>query len=60
MKYKIKKIENLNFDSKLGSELNGNLNYCNTNMNSIHNNSAFTFQAQDTKSFDFFLNNQNI
>ena len=41
LKYKIEKIETLNYDSKLGNELNENLNDCNTNKKSIFNNSVF-------------------
>ena len=58
-KYKIENVENLNFESKLGNELNENLDYSNTNMNGLINDSAFTFQRQDTKSFDIF-DNYNI
>jgi hypothetical protein len=58
-KYKIEKVENLNFDSKLGNESNGNLDYSNTNMNSFFNDSNFTFQKQDTKSLDIFWSNYN-
>ena len=58
-KYKIEKMENLNFDSKLGNESNGNLDYSNTNMNSFFNDSNFTFQKQDTKSLDIFWSNYN-
>ena len=47
LKYKIEKIETLNYDSKLGNELNGNLNDCNTNKKSMFNNSFFTLQRQD-------------
>jgi hypothetical protein len=59
-KYKIEKVENINLDSKLGIELNGNLYYINTNMNSFFNDSNFTLPRQDTKSFDIFWNNYNI
>ena len=47
LKYKIEKIETLNYDSKLGNELNENLNDCNTNKKSMFNNSVFTLQKQD-------------
>ena len=59
-KYKIEKMENLNFDSKLGNELNGNLDFINTNMNSLFNDPNFASQRQDTKSLNIFLNNYNI
>jgi hypothetical protein len=59
-KYKIEKMENLNFDSKLGNELNGNLDFINTNMNSLFNDPNFASQRQDTKSLNIFLNNFNI
>ena len=59
-KYKIEKVENLNFDSKLGNELNGNLDFINTNMNSLFNDPNFASQRQDTKSLNIFLNNYNI
>ena len=58
-KYKIEKVETINFDSKLGNESNGNLDYSNTNMNSFFNDSNFTFQKQDTKSLDIFWSNYN-
>ena len=41
-KYKIEKVENLNFDPKFGNELNSNLNYNNININSLSNDSIFT------------------
>ena len=53
-------MENLNFNCKLENEISGDLNYCNTNLNSIFDDSIFTFIRQKTKSFDFFGNNYNI
>ena len=41
-KYKIEKVENLNFDPKFGNEFNSNLNYNNININSLSNDSIFT------------------
>ena len=41
-KYKIEKVENLNFDPKLGNELNSSLNYNNINIHSLFNDSIFT------------------
>jgi len=58
--YKIEKVEKVNFDSKLETELNGNLDYSNTNMNSLFNDYNFGYQKQDTKSLDIFWNNYNI
>ena len=55
--FKIEKVETLNLNCKLGNELNDNLNYCNTNINSIFDESIFTLQRQDTKLFDIFENN---
>ena len=58
-KYKIEKVETINFDSKLGNESNGNLDYSNTNMNSFFNDSNFSFQKQVTKLLDIFWSNYN-
>ena len=55
--FEIEKVETLNLNCKLGNELNNNLNYCNTNINSIFDESIFTLQRQDTKLFDIFENN---
>ena len=55
--FEIEKVETLNLNCKLGNELNDNLNYCNTNINSIFDESIFTLQRQDTKLFDIFENN---
>lgn len=44
-KYKIEKVGNLNFNPE-------SLNYNNIYMNSLFNDSIFTVQKQDTKSFD--------
>ena len=55
--FEIEKVETLNLNCKLGNELNNNLNYCNTNINSIFDESIFTLQRQDTKIFDIFENN---
>ena len=55
--FEIEKVETLNLNCKLGNELNDNLNYCNTNINSIFDESIFTLQRQDTKIFDIFENN---
>ena len=41
-KYKIEKVENLNFDPKFGNEFNSNLNNNNININSLSNDSIFT------------------
>jgi len=54
LKLKLEKVETLNFNCKLGNELSANLNYYNTNMNSMFNDSIFTLPRQDTNSFDFF------
>ena len=59
-KYKTEKVENLNFTPKLRNELNVTLNYSNTHMNGLLNDSIFAFQGQDTKSLEFFGNNYNI
>jgi len=54
LKSKLEKGETVNFNCKLGNELNANLNYYYTNMNCMFDDSIFTFPRQDTKSFDFF------
>jgi len=53
--YKIENVEKVNFDSKLETELNGNLDYNNTNMNCLFNDYNFGYQKQDTKSLDIFF-----
>ena len=58
--FKIEKVETLNLNCKLGNELNGNLDFINTNMNSLFNDPNFASQRQDTKSLNIFLNNYNI
>jgi len=54
LKFKLEKVETLNFNCKLRNELNATLNYCNTNINSMFDDSIFTLPKQDTNSFDFF------
>ena len=52
-KYKIEKVGNINFNPE-------SLNYNNINLNSLFNDSIFTVQKQDTKSFDILGINYNI